>query len=107
PMPAGENFCGTPVRKLFAPPGETRLGCRHCHRLVYASSQRRRERLSRADDRAEAVEELADKVLARIDRGEHIEFDEAIRLWRHLSYSINDLRESLRENVGEFQTQKR
>ncbi len=102
PMPTGETICGSPVRKLYAPPGVTRLGCRACYQLAYSSSQRRDERLALADDRAKAVEEVADKVITRMDRGEQIELDEAMRLWRHLSYSINDLRESICENLGEY-----
>ena len=46
PMPAESGRCGRRVAKLFLPPGGRQFGCRHCHGLVYTSSQQ-----AHADDR--------------------------------------------------------
>jgi hypothetical protein len=39
PLTVNGVACGRLVRYLALPPGSDYFGCRHCHRLVYASSQ--------------------------------------------------------------------
>lgn len=95
--PTGENPCG-PCRKLYAPPGAQLLGCRNCHRLAYASSQRRAERLARADAVADDITDEAGEFLARVERGEKYEVAERLRVMRRLSHAVNDLWESLRQH---------
>ena len=39
PLIVGGVPCPRTVRAIYLPPGAAYFGCRHCHRLVYASSQ--------------------------------------------------------------------
>ena len=39
PLVVGGVPCARTVRAIHLPPGAAHFGCRHCHRLVYASSQ--------------------------------------------------------------------
>jgi hypothetical protein len=97
PIEKSEGICGQTCRKLYVPPTSMFLGCRKCHCLAYASSQRRPERLAKVDDRTEKVEHAADRVLARMVRGERIGFREMIQIMRQTSHAIWDLRELLAE----------
>lgn len=96
PIGIGEDYCAKPSRKLFAPLGAERLGCRQCHNLAYASSQRRAERLTRVNAVADELDEESGVFIDRIDRGEPVDFDKAIRLMRRLSYVTHDLMELMR-----------
>ena len=40
PLAVDGRACGRRAGKLYLPPGERYFGCRHCHDLTYASSQR-------------------------------------------------------------------
>lgn len=100
PFPVGERICGRRSRVLYSSPGSKRLGCRHCHRLGYASSQRRNERLARSIDASDDVEDETDNLLARIERDERVEFHELFRVWRRLSHTTFDLWESLRDRLA-------
>jgi len=44
PLVVGGVPCARTVRAIHLPPGAAYFGCRHCHRLVYASSQERDKR---------------------------------------------------------------
>jgi len=99
PFPVRQKFCGKLSRVLFAPPGAQCLGCRECHKLSYSSSQRRTERLARSDKAADNLADQADEFLARVDRGEKIEFGEMLRNLRRMSYAIHDIWESLHQSA--------
>ena len=49
PIKVGDSFCGRVCRTLYTPPRASFLACRQCHKLSYASAQRRSKRLKLAD----------------------------------------------------------
>jgi hypothetical protein len=105
PVAIQEGRCGRPCRKLYAPPGAETLGCRRCHRLAYAKSQRRVERLARSDKSADELADEADAICSRIERGESVKFDETLRIMRRMSYAISDIWESLHQSAESFSSE--
>lgn len=94
PIALGDSYCGQLSRKLYAPPGAKFLGCRQCHRLSYSSSQKRKQRLARADIEADKLIECGKVFVARAKQG-RTDFDENLHFIRRLSHTIRDLIESL------------
>ena len=75
PLSPADAPCPRLVRTLYLPPDGEAFGCRHCHGLVYASSQRHNKRydylvaLLRGDeDTARRYQATYDRAMDRLDR---------------------------------------
>jgi len=99
PVTKDGETCGRLCRKLYAPPGAVNFGCRTCHRLSYASRQRRAERLARVEASSAQVEKEMTDLLASEDNS----FDTMLRAQRRASYAISDLVELLLHSAGIYQ----